>query len=260
MASPRSPTKSKARQSNSSGLATKATYYAVLGLDRHATPDQIRDAYRLLAKRYHPDLNQDSGVAAQRTRALNEACETLRDPARRRAYDRELDRKSEAAAPGRGARIEHNITQEVRLRVEDFLGGTSLTVQVKDPAQHGAESYPVEIPAMTVPGARLRLPRHPPAQGYVLLSLKVLPGSRFKARGSDLRTDLRISAQRAAQGGTEMIARPAGGMQRLTIPKRVRRGELLRIPGEGLPKPRGGRGDLLVRVTYRPEVRVTKSR
>ena len=241
-------------------MASKATYYAVLGLDRHATPDQLRDAFRLLAKRYHPDLNQGSTVAAQRTRALNEAYETLRDPARRRAYDRELDRRSEAAAPGRGSRIEHNINQEVRLRVEDFLGGTSLTVQVRDPAQRDAETYRVEIPALTPPGARLRLPRNPPAQGYVLLKLKVLPGFRFKARGSDLRTDLRISTQRAAQGGAEMIATPSGGMHRLTIPKRVKRGELLRIPGEGLTKPRGGRGDLLVRVTYRPEIRVTQSR
>jgi DnaJ-class molecular chaperone len=47
---------------------------------------------------------------------------------------------------------------------------------------------------------------------------------------------------------------------RITIPPRVARGEVLRVPGEGLPKPRGGRGDLLVRVTYRPEVRVTRGR
>lgn len=234
-------------------------FYATLGLDRRCSPDQIRDAYRLLAKRHHPDLNQNSAEAAGRTRALNEAYETLSDPVRRRAYDRELERSREAA-PGRRARIEHNITQEVRLRLEDFLRGTTLTVAVKDPAEHNSESYRIEIPAMIAPGARLRLPRHPPAQGYLALKLKLLPGYRFKARGSDLQTDLRISAQRAAQGGSEMIERPLGGMVRLTIPKRVKRGELLRVPGEGLPKTRGGRGDLIVKVTYRPDVRVTKSR
>ncbi len=242
-------------------MATKATFYAVLGLDRRCSQEQIRDAYRLLAKRYHPDINQSSAAATRRTRELNNAYETLGEPARRRTYDRELERASQAAAPGRGAKIAHNITQEVRLTVEDFLRGTSLNVQVKDPANPaGEESYRVEIPAMTAPGARLRVPRRAPAKGYLQLRLKARPGYRFKARGSDLRVDLRISAQRAEQGGTEMIERPTGGMLRLTIPKRAPRGELIRVSGEGLPKPRGGRGDLIARVTYRPEVRVSRLR
>ncbi len=241
--------------------ASDETHYAVLGLDRRCSAGQIRDAYRLLAKRFHPDLNQNSAEAAQRTQALNAAYEILSDPARRRAYDRDLDRVSQARASGGRVRIEHNITQEVRLRIEDFLRGTSLQVQVKDPANPGGlETYRVEIPAMTAPGARLRLPRHAPAQGDLQLKLKALPGYRFKVRGSDLQTDLRISAQRAAEGGVETIERPAGGMLRLTIPKGAKRGELVRVHGEGLPKPRGGRGDLVVRVTYRPEVRVTRSR
>jgi DnaJ-class molecular chaperone len=42
------------------------------------------------------------------------------------------------------------------------------------------------------------------------------------------------------------------------IPRGVGRNEIVRVPGEGLPKPRGGRGDLLVRITYRPEVRVSR--
>ena len=49
-------------------------------------------------------------------------------------------------------------------------------------------------------------------------------------------------------------------MLRIQIPKRVKRGEVVRIAGEGMPKPRGGRGDLLVRITYRPDVRVSRSR
>jgi curved DNA-binding protein len=243
-------------------LKAPENHYAVLGLDRNCSGSQIRDAYRLLAKRYHPDLNHNSAAARERTQILNAAYEVLSDPARRRDYDRELDRASQAAAPGRGAKIEHNIRQEVRLRIEDFLRGTSLEVQVKDPANpNGAEKYRIEIPAMTAPGARLRIPRRPPfAKGIVQLRLKVLPGFRFKARGFDLRTDVRISAQRAAEGGTEMIERPAGGRVGLTIPKRVPRGEILRLAGAGMPKPRGGRGDLLVRVVYRPEVQVSRRR
>jgi DnaJ-class molecular chaperone len=234
-------------------------HYATLGLDRSCTADQIRSAYRLLAKRYHPDLNQNDAKAQIRIQALNAAYEILSDPARRRTYDRGLNQASQAAASRSGAKIVRNITQEVRLRIDDFLRGKSIAVQVNDPANpNRPESYRVEIPPMTAPGARLRVPRRGPSGGFLQLRLKPLPGYRFKVRGSDLRADLRISAPRATQGGTEMIERPTGGMLRLTIPERVKRGEILRIPGEGMPKPRGGRGDLLVRITYRPEVRVTR--
>ncbi len=234
----------------------------MLGLARDCSPDEIRNAYRRLAKRYHPDLNQGEAKARDRTQRLNAAYEILRDPARRRAYDRELDRASQAAAPGRGEKIERDLSQVVHLRIEDFLRGTAIDVRVKDPANpEGAETYRVEIPALTAPGTRLRMPRRGSAAGGELrLSLKALPGFRYKVRGSDLRTDLRVSAQRAEQGGSEMIAAPSGGMIRLTIPKRVKRGEIVRVAGEGMPKPRGGRGDLLVRITYRPEVRVSRAR
>ncbi len=242
--------------------APKENHYAVLGLDRNCTSAQIRDAYRRLAKRHHPDLNRNSPETLTRIQSLNAAYEILSDPRRRRAYNRELDFERQAAAPRRNAKIEHNITKEVRLRIEDFLRGTSIEVRVKDPSHPDEiETYQVEIPAMTALGTRLRVRRREPfASGYIQLSLKALPGFRFKVRGSDLQTDLRISAQRAEHGGNEMIERPTGGMIRLTIPKRVKRGEILRVIGEGMPKPRGGRGDLLVRITYRPEVRVTRTR
>ncbi len=146
------------------------------------------------------------------------------------------------------------------MRIEDFLRGVSLEVKVNDPSNpDGPETYRLEVPPDTAPGERFRLPRHAPfAGGSVILKVKALPGYRFKVRGSDLRCDLRISAQRAAQGGTEMTPGALGRLVRVTIPPRAARGTIIRVPGEGLPKPRGGRGDLLVRVTYRPEVRVTR--
>lgn len=150
----------------------------------------------------------------------------------------------------------------MRLRIEEFLKGTSVNVQVRDPANpNGLESYQLRIPPGTAPGARFRLPRVAGSGGgFVELRLKALPGYRFKARGSDLHCDLRISAQRAEHGGSEMIERPSGGMFRVIIPPRVKRGEVIRVASEGMPKPRGGRGDLLVRITYRADVRVTTTR
>ncbi len=236
-------------------------HYATLGLDRRCTLAQIRAAYRLLAKRHHPDVNDGASEAVQFSQQLNAAHEVLSDPARRRAYDRDLEAQKNADAPVRAAKIERNIAQDVHLRIEEFLRGVTLEVRVKDPANpHGSEVYPLEIPPETAPGTRFRVPRDAPFEGgFVQVRARALPGFRFKARGSDLRCDLRINAQRATRGGTEMIAGPSGGPLRISIPAGVPRGEVLRIPGEGLPKTRGGRGDLLVRVTYRPEVRITRA-
>ncbi|CAN5149212.1 hypothetical protein BH20VER2_BH20VER2_07690 [soil metagenome] len=238
-------------------------HYATLGLDRSCTRDDVRKAYRLLAKRHHPDRNRNSADAEARTKELNAAYAVLSDPARRRSYDQELAEVSRANAPRRGAKIQHNITQEVRLRVEEYLRGTTIKVQVRDPGNpDGAESYQLHIPAGTAPGAKLRVPRAGAmAGGHVQLRLKVQPSARFKVRGWDLRYDLRIDTRLAASGGTERIERPSGGGPlRVQIPAGVKRGELIRITGEGLPHPRGGRGDLLVRITYWPEVRISRTR
>jgi DnaJ-class molecular chaperone len=235
-------------------------HYAILGLDRRCTPAQIRAAYRLLAKQHHPDLNPGSREAVTRSQELNAAHETLSDPARRRAYDRELDAQ-EKPAPTPRTRTERNIIHDAHVRIEDFLRGTALEVRVKDPANpHGAEIYSLVIPPDTAPGTRFRLPRAAPfAGGFVQVRVRALPGFRFKVRGSDLRCDLRINTQRASQGGTEMIPGPTGAPLRVPIPAGIGRGEIVRLPGEGLPKPRGGRGDLLIRITYRPEVRINRS-
>ena len=234
-------------------------HYATLGLDRRCTTAQIRSAYRLLSKRHHPDLNPGSAEAVTRAQALNAAHEILSDPARRRTYDR--DSRPASAPPARAGKAQRNLSQDVHLRIEDFLRGVSLEVRVKDPANpHGPESYPLIVPSGTAPGTRFRLPRAAPFDGgFVQVRVRALPGFRFKARGSDLRCDLRISAQRATQGGTENLPGPAGMMLRVPIPPGISRGEIVRIPGEGLPKPRGGRGDLLLRVMYRPEVRISRS-
>lgn len=240
--------------------ASEPDHYAILGLASDCTPAEIRGAYRLLAKRHHPDLNHDSATARVQTQALNGAYEVLIDPARRRAYDGARHEASRSAAAGRTRRIEHNVTQEVRLRIEEFLRGTAVDVQVRDASNPaGPEHYRLEVPAGTAPGARFRLPRPAPMEGgFVQLRLKVLPGPRFKVRGSDLHCELRIDNRRATQGCTEAIDRPAGGLLRVRIPAGTKRGEVIRVPGAGMPRPRGGCGDLLVRLTYRPEVRIAR--
>ena len=235
-------------------------HYAALGLDRRCTLAQIRAAYRLLAKRHHPDLNPGSSAAVARTQELNAAYETLSDPERRAAHDRELDAPKKNSTSARPAKIQRNISQDIHLRLEDFLRGTKREIRINDPANpNGAEIYELVVPPGTAPGTRFRIPRNEPfAGGLVQLRVKAQPDFRFKPRGSDLRCDLKIKAERAVQGGPEMIRGLTGSMLRVQIPRGVSRGEILRIANEGLPKPRGGRGDLLVRLNYRVEVRVSR--
>jgi curved DNA-binding protein len=238
----------------------QTNHYITLGLDRRCSAAQIRAAYRLLAKRHHPDLNPDSPEAIRSTQALVAAHQVLSDPERRQHYDRELDVPKKSAPPQHTMKLEHNISQDVNLRLEDLLLGTSRQVRINDPGNpQGPELYELTIPPGTAPGTRFRLPRVGPfAGGFVQLRVRALPSFRFKVRGSDLRCELKLKPQRATQGGTELIPSVTGARLRVEIPRGAARGEILRIPGEGLPKPRGGRGDLLVRITYRPEVRISR--
>lgn len=236
-------------------------HYAALGLDRRCTPAQIRAAYRALARQHHPDLNPHSPAAGARTQELNAAHEILSDPEHRAAYDRELDAAKKTSAPVRPAKIQHHISQDVNLRLEDFLFGTKRDVRVNDPANpDGAEIYELIIPPATAPGTRFRLPRAGAVAGsFVQLRVKPLPHFRFKPRGADLRCDLKIKPARAAAGGAEMVRGIDGALLRVQIPRGMARGDIVRVAGAGLPRPRGGRGDLLVRISYRVEVRIVRA-
>ena len=237
-------------------------HYATLGLDRLCSSEQIRAAYRVLARQHHPDLNPDSAAALAYTQELNAAYEILGDPKRRCAYDESLaaegKRKPASRAGGKAAPI----SQDVSLRLDEFFRGTSLEVRVNDPGNpDGPELYALVVPPATAPGARFRIRREGTFSGsQLLVRLRARPDFRFKIRGSDLRCDLRINTQRAAQGGSESVRGATGDFVRVQIPPGVARGEVLRLAGEGLPRPRGGRGDLLVRVVYTPEVRITRAK
>ena len=63
-------------------------YYQILGLDKNAPPQKIKEAYRRLALQYHPDRNKENPAALEMMKELNEAYAVLSDPRKRRDYDR----------------------------------------------------------------------------------------------------------------------------------------------------------------------------
>lgn len=69
-------------------MANKRDYYEVLGVNKNATEDELKKAYRKLAKKYHPDANLDNKEEAEKKfKEVNEAYETLSDPQKRKMYD-----------------------------------------------------------------------------------------------------------------------------------------------------------------------------
>lgn len=69
-------------------MADKRDYYEVLGVDKSASADEIKKAYRKLAKKYHPDLNPDDKEAEVHFKEVNEAYEVLSDDQKKSRYDR----------------------------------------------------------------------------------------------------------------------------------------------------------------------------
>jgi curved DNA-binding protein len=228
-------------------------YYDTLGVQRDASEEEIRRAYRTLARRYHPDVNKEAG-AEDRFKEVSEAYEVLRDREKRALYDR-LGANWRAGQdvsgaegfggfgggggpggfggfggrPGPGAG-----GPEVRF---DFGGGGPGGADFSDFFEQLFRGQ-----ASGMGGGRAGTGRG----GF----------DGFAMRGGDHEAELELTLEEAAAGGRRRLSLGDGRALTVEIPPGVRDGQRIRLRGEGGPGGGGAPpGDLLLRVRYRPHPR-----
>ena len=193
--------------------------YEILGVAKTATADDIRKAYRKLAKKLHPDLNPGDKRAEEQFKEVAAANDLLSDPDKRRRFDAgEIDASGAEKAPP-NARYYRDYAGETGHPYEgrgaygDFAQGDDMFAELLRRAAEQARRRP----------------------------------------GADLHYELQVEFLDAANGATRTITLPGGGTLQVTIPGGVEDGQILRLRGKGAPSPGEGEpGDALVQIVVRP--------
>ena len=223
-------------------MAAPRDYYEVLGVSRDASEEEIRSAYRRLARKYHPDVSKEPD-AADRFSEITEAYDVLVDPEKRKAYDqfghawqqaRSGPGPGHGYADGPGGSPFSDFRTNVRTGGGGFDAadiGSIFEEMFGGRAAGGASPFGGESPFGA--GARQARPR--------------------PRKGQDLRHAITVSFMTAAKGGTERLrfADPADGEKEVSvrIPVGIESGAKLRLKGRGHPGSNGGpAGDLILSV------------
>ena len=193
--------------------------YEILGVAKTATADEIRTAYRKLAKKLHPDLNPGNKRAEEQFKEVAAANDLLSDPDKRRRFDAgEIDASGAEKAPP-NARYYRDYAGEAGHPYEghgaygDFAQGNDMFAELLRRAAEQARRRP----------------------------------------GADLHYELQVEFLDAVNGATRTITLPGGGTLQVTIPPGVEDGQILRLRGKGAPSPGEGEpGDALVQIVVRP--------
>jgi curved DNA-binding protein len=239
-------------------------YYDILGLDRRAGAEDVKQAYRRLARKFHPDVSKERN-AEDRFKELQEAYEVLRDPDKRAAYD-QLGRNYRAGQQfrpppgweqrfGRGAGRGFSEANGFSDFFSSLFGGAGAQVQPEADAgvvevsleeafagtvrrvaySEGGRSRPVDVqvPAGATEGQALRIVGVG-GRPTLVLRVKVRPHPIYTLRAKDVHVELPLAPWEAALG-TKVAVPTLGGTVELTIPPGAQSGQKLRLRGRGLP-------------------------
>ncbi len=259
--------------------------YRILGVSRTASHDEIRGAYRKLAKEYHPDRNPGNQPAEEKFKRVSAAFDILGDPEKRKKYDSgEIDAGGRETPGGF-----YNDGRYGRSRPADNFGdfgdifgdmfgrstgaGGSFNMRGMDYRYHleidfleavngikkrvllpEGETLDINVPSGVIQGQVLRLKgKGGPGVGRgqagdALIELKIRTHPFFEREGDDIILDLPITIDEAILGG-KVEAPTIDGRVALTIPKGASSGQMLRLRGKGVKNAQSGNlGDQLVKL------------
>jgi len=221
-------------------------YYDILNVGRDASEKEIKQSFRRLARRWHPDVNPDDPQAEEKFKEINEAHEVLGDPEKRSKYDRlghswkqwersggdpgQYDWSQWFGGAPRGARVQWNGD------LGDLFGGT------------GGEAFSDFFSAIFGRGTAGAHRSAADIFGSAARGRAYGAGSR----GQDAEANVTVSLEEAYQGTSRVLER-GGRRIRVTIPPGVRTGSRVRVAGEGhAGYADGDSGDLYLRITVEP--------
>lgn len=213
-------------------------YYSTLGVSREATPEEIKKAFRKLARQHHPDTATDKKAAEEKFKEINEAHEVLSDPEKRRKYDRLGARWNDTGGAGppdsEGAPWQSAGADGAR---EFHFGGTGFSDFFEQ---------------FFGGGTRYGFPGGYEEEGAAK--------SGRARRGHDIEGDILVTLDEAMHGtqrpiSLQTVNRGTGGAEthsfKVRIPPGATDGRRIRVPGQGEPGRNGGAsGDLYLRVRH----------
>ncbi|MGQ9687849.1 MAG: DnaJ C-terminal domain-containing protein [Desulfobaccales bacterium] len=219
-------------------------YYSILGVSKTATPEDIKKAFRKLARKYHPDVNPGDKAAGEKFKEISEAYEVLSDPEKRQKYDQFGAQWQQYAQAGG--------------RPEDFNWsqwqagpGATYSYRTVTPEEFaeifGGEGHFSSFFETLFGGAG----RPFTAQAGPEFQFRTRP-----RRGRDVESTLKVTLEEAFHGSSRILEWESGRKIEAKIPPGVKTGSRLKLKGQGEPGLHGGEaGDLVLHIEVLPHER-----